>query len=93
MKIWCKFGKHSATPAMARNQSTYFTKCSDCGADLIARSPKEPWRPVPHGFTVRWREAKRQPEASRRNGASGPALPAFKRLATADADGGQELRH
>jgi hypothetical protein len=82
MAIWCKLGRHNVTPTVIHNEATYFTRCHDCGVDLIAASGEDPWQPVPSGYTVRWREVRHEAVSV----LCGPAavsrseLPGFKRL-------------
>jgi hypothetical protein len=55
MTLWCKFGRHSVSPHRIENEGIYFSRCRDCGVDLIARVSETRWTVVPEGYAVRWR--------------------------------------
>lgn len=58
MRARCIFG-HAATGGGIRNQGFQFSRCRNCGRDLV-RS-RRAWRRVPTGFRVVWRLVKPQP--------------------------------
>ena len=59
MDIFCKLGKHRAEPSDRWNDGYYFSRCADCGIDLIRRTAR--WRAVPKGYRVVW-EKRREGE-------------------------------
>ena len=53
MSILCRLDMHRAVPSNIWNEGFYFSRCSDCGCDMIGRGGK--WQRVPRGYRVVWR--------------------------------------
>ena len=53
MSILCRLDMHRAVPSNIWNDGFYFSRCSDCGCDMIGRGGK--WQRVPRGYRVVWR--------------------------------------
>ena len=54
MNISCRLGRHRALATERWNDGYYFSRCENCGIDLIRR--RERWRPVPKGYRVVWKQ-------------------------------------
>jgi hypothetical protein len=53
MGILCRLGQHYPSPQMRSNAGVSFSRCRDCGCDLILAASG--WRPVPRGYRIVWR--------------------------------------
>lgn len=54
MSLFCRLGRHSAGPRKVWNNGYYFSRCSECGSDLISKSGRK-WRAAPIGMKVVWK--------------------------------------
>ena len=77
MNLLCRILDHRRALPVIHNHGLLFATCQRCGADLV-REPRAPWRAVPRGFRVVWKEQGRHAIAPGGNFATRDGLGPIK---------------